>query len=388
MCPNNSDEPDTESVINAVSGNPLPVASVLSHLVDVHCHPTDNSPILDEHINVVQLGKICAMASNSDDQAKVRELGERMGDRVVMCFGYHPWWSHRISISDTPLPTEEHYRTLFSPTDKQEEAFQRLLALLPPPRPLNDILQELRQNLQFSPSTMLGEVGIDRAFRVRFSQQEGEFKLSPFTVPNDHQMAILEAQIDVAVELGRNISLHSVKASGATIELFKKMRSRHGLAWEKINVDLHSCTLSAETWKSVEKAHQNVYLSLSTAINVRANSTAMIQLIHNCDPTRIMAESDFPYLSDTTQRTWDVLCLIARERGWRLEEKWDYPEAETQPDGQHDVTWGAVKRIEANWNAFRKGGRGFLPEKESRRERRMNELQRRYAPTDEDSDVD
>ncbi|KAJ1309173.1 hypothetical protein OPQ81_004844 [Rhizoctonia solani] len=386
MCPNQNDQTVESLAADAVSGNRLPATTVLSHIVDVHCHPTDTSPIPNEHIQLVKLGQICAMSSNTDDQAKVRELGSRMGDQVIMCFGYHPWWSHRISTLDNPPPTEDHYRHIFKPTDEQEEVFQAVIASLPPPRLLKDVLEELRQNLQLAPSTMLGEVGIDRAFRVRFSPNEGNTKLSPFTVPQEHQLAILEAQIAVAVELRKNISLHSVKASGATIELFKNMRNKYGVAWEKINIDLHSCTLSGETWKSIEKAHPNVYLSLSTAINIRPNSNAVLQLIRTCDPTRLMVESDFPYISDTTQRTWDMLCLIARERGWRVEEEWDYPETMEQTEGQHEDTWGAVKRIESNWNAFRKGGKGLLPDKESRKDRRLNELQRKYAPADDDFD--
>lgn len=165
--------------------------------------------------------------------------------------GYHPWWSHRISTLDTPLPSEDHYRALFNPSEEQEETFQTVISSLPPPRPLKDVSEELKRNLQLAPSTMLGEVGIDRAFRVRLPS-DGATKLSPFTVPQEHQLAVLEAQIDIAVELKKNISLHSVKASGATVELFKNMRKKHGAAWEKINIDLHSCTLSGETWKSIE----------------------------------------------------------------------------------------------------------------------------------------
>lgn len=135
----------------------------------------------------------------------------------------------------------------------------------------------------------------------------------------------------------------------------------------------------------MQKTHPNVFLSLSTAINVRPNSTALNQLIQTCDPTRLMAESDYPYLSDTTQRTWDILCLIARERGWRIESEWDYSD-EAEYGGNHEGAWGAVKRIEANWVAFRKGGKGALPEKESKRARRLNALQRRFAPSDEDSE--
>ncbi|QRV88012.1 TatD DNase family protein [Ceratobasidium sp. AG-Ba] len=381
MCPGSTDEaPETST------GNPLPPASVLSHLVDVHCHPTDSSPIPDDHVAGVQLGQICAMSTHTHDQEKVKELGERMGDRAIMCFGYHPWWAHQISLSDTLLSTEEHYRTLFSPSQNHEDAFQRILPSLPAPRALSSIVDEVRRNLQISPTAMLGEVGIDRAFRVRYPQVGDDgMKLSPFTVPLEHQLAILEAQIGVAVELGRNVSLHSVKASGATVDLLKRMRSQHGTAWEKINVDLHSCTLSADVWKNIEyqkKSHQNVFLSLSTAINVRPNSTMHIQLIQACDPTRLLVESDFPFISDTTQRTWDVLCLIARERGWKVEADWGYPEDDPN-ERNHKDDWGAVKRIEANWHAFRKGGKGVLPDKESKKERRLNSLQRRFAPSDD-----
>lgn len=121
-------------------------------------------------------------------------------------------------------------------------------------------------------------------------------------------------------------------------------------------------------------------------INVRPNSTAINQLIQACDSTRLMVESDFARLSDTTQRTWDVLCLIARERGWRIESEWDYTEDGDEYDGTHDEMWGVVKRIESNWLAFRKGGKGALPEKESKKARRLNDLQRRFAPSDEDSE--
>ena len=37
-------------------------------------------------------------------------------------------------------------------------------------------------------------------------------------------MTILEAQIEVAVELGRNISMHSVKSQQATLELLYQIR--------------------------------------------------------------------------------------------------------------------------------------------------------------------
>lgn len=108
---------------------------------------------------------------------------------------------------------------------------------------------------------MLGEVGIDRAFRVPYSHpvdppfaavyeapRDGPREVSPFTTPLAHQLAILEAQLALAVELRRNVSLHSVKCQQATVELLDRMKTAHGPAWLRISVDLHSCGLSAQTW--------------------------------------------------------------------------------------------------------------------------------------------
>ena len=78
-------------------------------------------------------------------------------------------------------------------------------------------------------------------------------ELSPFTTPLPHQLAILEAQLDVAVEMRRNVSCHSVKSQQATVDLLIKMKTKHGrAAWEAISVDLHSCGLSAQSWSDVE----------------------------------------------------------------------------------------------------------------------------------------
>lgn len=99
---------------------------------------------------------------------------------------------------------------------------------------------------------MLGEVGLDRIFRVPFDYFASNRQLTPFTIPMKHQLAILEAQIDLAVELGRNVSFHSVKSQLATTDFLKKLRSKHGDQWSRINIDMHSCGLSPETWREIE----------------------------------------------------------------------------------------------------------------------------------------
>lgn len=185
---------------------------------------------------------------------------------TILLTGYHPWFTHWIAVR--PFSSkEEHYRSLFLnatlPAGQETlDAFQRLLCFLPDPLPLSDVLSSIRSNLTSFPHAMLGEVGMDRICRIPYthpapipyasSHNEGTRELSPFTIPLDHQLAILEAQLDVAVELRRNVSLHSVKSQEATVKLFKRMKEKHGSRWTEISVDLHSCTLSASTLRDIQ----------------------------------------------------------------------------------------------------------------------------------------
>lgn len=165
--------------------------------------------------------------------------------------GYHPWFTHWIALASYESK-ESHYRHIFKDADEHPEAFQKLLVHLPEPVILRTILDDVRQNLMALPSAMLGEVGIDKAFRVPFDYFTSPGGLTPFTVPFEHQLAILEAQLDLAAELGRNVSMHSVKSQMATVELLDRMAVKHGEHWTRISIDIHSCGLSPQTWLSIE----------------------------------------------------------------------------------------------------------------------------------------
>ena len=252
----------------------LPASEVLAHLVDVHCHPTVAPSITTSTIESLPC-TLCAMATREEDQSKVASLARARPDRVVPAFGYHPWWTHRISLS-APAGTvpdhAAHYRALFfssspsqPPSAELETAFARLLPTLPPPISLVDVLVDVRARLIEFPTALLGEVGIDRAARIPFAwanMSDGGndndngggssgHTLSPFSTPFAHQLAILEAQLALAVELRRNVSLHTVKASAQTRALFDQMAATHGAAWFAISVDVHSCTLSPEVWRDI-----------------------------------------------------------------------------------------------------------------------------------------
>lgn len=191
--------------------------------------------------------------------------------------GYHPWFTHWISLCDLPSK-EDHYHALFlpdaEPKPDHRAAFARLLPSLPNPTPLSLIIATLRASLQSFPNAMLGEVGLDRVCRIPYAPPadppyasvtgDGGRELSPFTIPIAHQVAVLEAQLALAVELRRNVSMHSVKAQQATLDLLVRMKAHHGSAWEAISVDMHSCGLSAQTWTVIEVGSSSLLEATST----------------------------------------------------------------------------------------------------------------------------
>ncbi|KAJ7751202.1 hypothetical protein DFH07DRAFT_826475, partial [Mycena maculata] len=245
-------------------------ASVLHHIVDAHCHPTEAPFISDDSMNRLDI-TVCAMSTNQADQSLVRDLALRYPTKVIPCFGYHPWFTHFISLQ--PRSSKyEHYRDLFlgrgdtQPSPESASAFDELLPFLPEPITIEDVLLDLRHNFESFPSTtsMLGEVGVDKGFRVAFDYHASPRKLSPFTIPLDHQLSILEAQLDLAIELGHNVSLHSVKYPQGTVDLLNKVKNTHGPRFETIRINIHSCSMNPQVWTSLQKKHSNVFLSLST----------------------------------------------------------------------------------------------------------------------------
>ncbi|GLB35823.1 putative DNase family Scn1 [Lyophyllum shimeji] len=325
----------------------LPPPNVLEHIVDVHCHPTDAPSISLESMARLHI-TICAMSTMESDQQRVRDLALAHPTKVVPCFGYHPWFTYQISIHPHSSK-DDHYRRLFlqaaSPSSDHVAILEKLLPSLPEPTPLADILSDLRRNLEAFPEAMLGEVGLDRVFRVPFDYYAGPRQLTPFVVPLDHQLAILEAQLDLAAELGRNVSFHSVKSQLATVDLLARMQTKHRERWSHINIDLHSCGMSPQTWRDIEKRHPNVYLSLSTVINSRSpNHRALIAA---CSPDRLLVESDYNNVDRCAEQTWDMIKTVADVRGWPLETEWI--------DGLEEKDWGTVRRLEKNWHAFKAG---------------------------------
>lgn len=68
----------------------LPPDSLLAHIVDAHCHPTD-SPFSSSVMDALPLKHICAMATRASDQSLVRDLALAYPQKVIPCFGLWVW---------------------------------------------------------------------------------------------------------------------------------------------------------------------------------------------------------------------------------------------------------------------------------------------------------
>lgn len=72
-----------------------------------------------------------------------------------------------------------------------------------------------------------------------------------------------------------------------------------------------------------------------------------------------------------------MACIVAEARGWSIEDVWeDKPPLD-------ESQWGIVRRLEANWCAFVKGGHVAPVKKPTARERRIRDYSRHLIENDE-----
>ncbi len=220
---------------------------------DAHCHPTDTMASLSS-ISHMKARALAVMSTRSQDQQLVSDLAAQQGikdpdalassqtssiNRVVPSFGWHPWFSYQLYDDTVPNPTYdgtqsgkiEHYDAILAPSPSSKDP--SFSTGLPNPRPLSEFLNETRSRLEKDPLALVGEIGIDKAFRLPNGWTAGDEsrrdegltpggregrQLSPHRVQLSHQAAILRAQLKLAGEMGRAVSIHGVQAHGALHE--------------------------------------------------------------------------------------------------------------------------------------------------------------------------
>lgn len=212
---------------------------------DAHCHPTDTMASIAS-IPTMKTTTLTIMATRGEDQELVQQTAKSLNgykdsareDRIVPAFGWHPWFSHQIlddTQSDNPQQKDAHYSAVLTPSPSEDPEF---IKRLPQPKLLSTLIAETRERLERFPSALVGEVGLDKSFRLpgAWTQQdldnrdeeitpgsrEGR-RLSPYKVKIDHQRLVLKAQLQLAGEMQRAVSVHSVQSHGAVLEVLKEL---------------------------------------------------------------------------------------------------------------------------------------------------------------------
>ncbi|KOS21386.1 Cut9-interacting protein scn1 [Escovopsis weberi] len=182
---------------------------------------------------------------------------------VVPSFGWHPWFSHQLyddttttTIAAGTQPTTNeadgkhcgddapaasktaHYQSVLQPAPKDGD----FIASLPDPAPLSAFISATRKHLEAFPHALVGEVGLDKAFRLPQQwdasdaaarddsltpgSREGRL-LSPYRVRMAHQQAVMRAQLRLAGELQRAVSVHGVQAHGVLYDSVSALWKGH-----------------------------------------------------------------------------------------------------------------------------------------------------------------
>lgn len=177
--------------------------------------------------------------------------GNASPQKVIPSFGWHPWFSHQLyddmllgkaeatfdpTAQDVQAQKRRHYNAVLSPSpeSKDDEGF---IDELPDPQALSGLIEQTRTYLEAHPYALVGEIGLDKAFRLPShgpavddemtpGRRNGQ-RLSPYRVNMDHQRRIFVAQLNLAGELGRPVSVHGVQAPGILFDTLKATFKGH-----------------------------------------------------------------------------------------------------------------------------------------------------------------
>lgn len=302
------------------------------------------------------------MATRSQDQDLVSQVGKEQ-TKTIPSFGWHPWFSHQLYDDESPPASkEDHYQAVLTPPPDST-----FINGLPEPVPVSQFISETRKRLLEHEKALVGEIGLDKAFRLPEPElptnrdesltpggREGRM-LSKQRVSMQHQQAILTAQLRLAGELGRAVSVHGVQAHGILyntmadcwkgheVQVMSRRQKRqvaegaedpdsedeesrkvYGKPFPP-RICLHSYSGSADllTQWMHSSVPAKVFVSFSAAVNLGTEKVAakVDDVIRAVPDDRVLVESDL----HTAGRVMDgalehMYRRVCNAKGWELED--------------------------------------------------------------------
>ncbi|KAJ3534209.1 hypothetical protein NM208_g7636 [Fusarium decemcellulare] len=347
---------------------------------DAHNHVAERMLSVAD-LPTMKARSIAVMATRTQDQPLVSDIATSHGAKGPDCFsrerttvvagyGRHPWFSHELYDDSVDDPTyvasedieaakEKHYKAVLTPSP-EDPAFWNDL---PTPIPLSTFITETRTRLLADPLAMVGEIGLDKVFRLPMQWQEGEKAtrdpartgggrqrrpLSSIRIEMSHQKAVFAAHLSLAGELGRAVSVHGVQSHGILYDALTESWKGHELRGRRFQqkqakedngtseeanspkpfpprICLHSFSGKSDAVKQYLKPSipAKIFFSFSKTNNLGSEAARVKteDAIRTVPDNRILVESDLhtagDRMDDELEEMYRVICQV---KGWGLEE--------------------------------------------------------------------
>ncbi|KAH7261471.1 TatD family [Fusarium redolens] len=360
-------------------------------ICDAHCHPTDTMASITD-IPSMRAAALTIMATRAQDQDLVADVARRHSnpDLKALCqgnseaidtgaipsFGWHPWFSHLLYDDSANTPTfqptsgseadhaakQAHYAAVLQPVPSPD-----FVASLPSPIAVSSFLKATEIRLSTSPHALVGEIGLDKAFRLPEPWHPSEHaerdstltpggregrQLSPYRVKIEHQRDILAAQLRLAAKTRRAVSVHGVQAHGLlheTLAATWKGHEREIITRRKRRlvasgaedfsdedddgsekpypprICLHSFSASVEVLRQYlnRAIPARIFVSLSTAVNLStdAGRNKTDDVLRALPDDSILVESDLHIAGEHMDSALeDMYRHVCKVKGWNLDE--------------------------------------------------------------------